>query len=292
MTDTKITLAGDLGKPADTFIEKISDAVAGIAKPYQIIRVAKAEVEAAKIRALGDIKIQELQQRALIRFAVEETNRQANMESIAYKALEGLTDDAQPDQMENDWIVNFFDKCRLISDEQMQELWAKLLAGEANKPGSYSKRVVAAVSTLSKSEAESFNTLCSFGWTIGDELTPLIYDTTSDMYKSHGLTFDSLTELDAIGLISFDNIMGFIISGLAKEITTSYHGDSVDLLILPQADGKYDMSTGSVILTQVGRELGTVCNPRPIEGFKDYVLDYWKRHGYSIVGDDQNTTTD
>lgn len=46
MTDNPITLAGDLGKPANTFIEKVSDAVVGIAKPYQIIRVAKAEVEA------------------------------------------------------------------------------------------------------------------------------------------------------------------------------------------------------------------------------------------------------
>ena len=291
MNDNPITLAGDLGKPANTFIEKISDAVGGIAKPYQIIRVAKAEVEAAKIKALGDIKIQELQERALIRFAVEETNKQANMESIAYKALKGLTEDAQPDQMDNDWITDFFDKSRLISDEQMQELWAKILAGEANNPGSYSKRVVAAVSTLSKSEAQSFNTMCSFAWAIDNQLMPLIYDTLSDIYTSHGLTFASLTELDAIGLISFE-IQGFHTADLSQEITMSYHGDSVDLLLVPDGQGGYAIATGDVLLTQVGRELATVCNPRPIDGFKDYVLDHWKRHGYTIVGDDQNTTTD
>ena len=283
MTDTKITLAGDLGKPANTFIEKISDAVGGIAKPYQIIRVAKAEVQAAKIRALGDIEIQELQERALIRFAVEETNKQANMESIAYKALAGLTEDAQPDQMEDDWITDFFDKCRLVSDDDMQNLWAKILAGEANEVGSYSKRVVAAVSTLSKSEAELFNTLCSFGWTI-EQLTPLIYDIQSDIYQNHGVTFTVLLDFEAIGLISMSG-HGFGHTNASQEFGPSYHGESVDLLLPPEEHG-YHMNTGIVLLTGAGLELATVCNLRPIDGFKDYILDHWKQLGYTIVGDD------
>ena len=34
--------------------------------------------------------------------------------------------------MEEDWIANFFDKCRIVSDSEMQSLWARVLAGEAN----------------------------------------------------------------------------------------------------------------------------------------------------------------
>lgn len=40
---------GDLGKPADTLVKKISNAVGGIFAPYQVRRLAKAEAEAAVI---------------------------------------------------------------------------------------------------------------------------------------------------------------------------------------------------------------------------------------------------
>jgi hypothetical protein len=37
----------DLSKPATVLIEKISDAVGGIAKPWQTVRVARAEAKAS-----------------------------------------------------------------------------------------------------------------------------------------------------------------------------------------------------------------------------------------------------
>ncbi len=44
MTDgTSLVNIGELSKPATVLVEKISDAVGGIAKPWQIRRIAKAE---------------------------------------------------------------------------------------------------------------------------------------------------------------------------------------------------------------------------------------------------------
>ncbi len=37
---------GDLSKPVTVLIERVSDAVGGIAKPWQIKRIAKAETKA------------------------------------------------------------------------------------------------------------------------------------------------------------------------------------------------------------------------------------------------------
>ena len=133
---------GELAKPATVLIEKISEAIGGIFRPWQIRRVAQAEAEAEKIGAVAQIEISEIQERALRRFFVEEANKQANMESITRKALEDVKEDARPKEVENDWITNFFDKCRLVSDEEMQVLWGKILAGQANKPGSFSTRTV------------------------------------------------------------------------------------------------------------------------------------------------------
>jgi len=100
------------------------------------------------IHAKADLQISELQRRALGRLIEEEARKQLNMEQITQKALPQLVDRARPKDISNDWLTNFFDKCRNISEEEMQALWARVLAGEANKPGSYSKRTVNFLTTF------------------------------------------------------------------------------------------------------------------------------------------------
>ena len=70
---------GDLTKPANTLIEKISDAGIGLFAPWQIKRVAKADAEAAVIKAEAAIQITDLHRRAGYRFIEEEAQRQMNM---------------------------------------------------------------------------------------------------------------------------------------------------------------------------------------------------------------------
>ena len=133
---------GDLSRPATVLIEKVSDALGGYFKPYQIKRVAKAEGEAEIIKAQAQIEVTDLQRRALSRFVAEEAKKQDNIEKITEKAIPLLEESSKPQDVEDDWITNFFDKCRIISDDDMQSLWAKVLSGEANSPGSFSKRTV------------------------------------------------------------------------------------------------------------------------------------------------------
>jgi len=128
---------GELSKPATVLIEKISEAVGGVFRPYQIRRVADAEADAEKIRAVSKIEVTDLHRRAMCRFLEEEGKKQQNIEDITSKALPDVAENSTPEKIENDWLTNFFDKCRLISDEGMQKLWAKVLAGEANMPGHF-----------------------------------------------------------------------------------------------------------------------------------------------------------
>ena len=71
----------------------------------------------------------------------------------------------------------FFEKSRIVSDNEMQELWSRVLAGEANDPGTYSKRTVNFLSDLDKGEAALFTKLCGFVWLMGN-LVPLVCSTT------------------------------------------------------------------------------------------------------------------
>ncbi|HEY6120066.1 MAG TPA: hypothetical protein VIV66_08915 [Pyrinomonadaceae bacterium] len=46
--NTSLINIGELSRPATMLVEKTSDAVSGIFKPYQIVRVAKAEAQAER----------------------------------------------------------------------------------------------------------------------------------------------------------------------------------------------------------------------------------------------------
>lgn len=266
----------ELSKPATVLIKKISDAVGGIYKPYQTKRIAKAEAEAEKIRALADIEIKDLQQRALVRFVAEETKKQTNMEAITAKSISDLKDDARPENIEDDWISNFFEKCRLISDREMQGLWAKVLAGEANNPGTYSKRTVNFISSIDKSDAKLFTSLCSYGWfleSIEPNIEPLIYDTGDEIYTKNEITFASLTHLDDIGLISFDYLASFSRAPLPETVKILYHSTPINIKFKNQKNN--DFNAGNVHLSKIGQELAPISGGKPVPGFLDYVLKKW-----------------
>ena len=267
---------GELSKPATVLIEKISDAVGGVFKPAQIVRVAKAEAQADRIRAETQIEISGLQRRAFHRFLEEEAKKQKNIEDITAKALPQLEENSQPNEVEDDWITNFFDRCRLISDDEMQGLWSRVLAGEANAPGTYSKRTVNFLSYLDKNDAELFTKLCGFTWLIGN-LVPLIYDEQQQIYNKLGINFNTLSHLESIGLIQFQSL-GFRRLKLPKTFNVLYYGIPILLTMPNEIDN--EMQLGKVMLTKTGHELAPICGSKPVEGFFDFVHEKWKSEGY------------
>lgn len=279
---------GELSKPATVLIEKVSDAVGGLLKPWQIRRVAKAEVDAEKIKVLAEIETDELRRRALVRFIGEETKKQSNMESITGKATGLLYEGAEPQHMDNDWISNFFDKCKLVSNDEMQTLWAKILAGEANSLGKYSKRTVNFLSAIDKDDAMMFTVLCRFMWFIGD-FVPLVFKESDDIYQKYGINFNSLIHLDEVGFINFQHITGFKRAGLEKRGIVLYYKKPVILEFDRERDN--ELSIGRVLLTKVGQELASIVASEPIPELVEYVVGIWRKEGIvaEVPGKKDNT---
>lgn len=271
---------GGLAEPARVLIEKVSDAVGGIYKPYQIRRVAKAESEAEIVKANAKIEISELQQRALDRFLLEEATKQENIESITQKAILQLKKCADPAKIERDWIVDFFDKSRIVSDEEMQKLWSAILAGEANEPGTYSKRTLHLMASLDKKDALLFTKLCRFVWLISTP-TPLVFNSEDSIYKNNGVNFGSLKHLDAIGLISFESTFGYQRKGVGKKSLAIY-GEKAVALEFAQ-DENNSLEVGHAIFTDVGLQLAPFCQGQAIDGFERYVLAKWQQDGVGVA---------
>lgn len=269
--------AGDWAKPANMLIEKIADAIGGLAKPWQIKRVAEAESEAERIHTVAAIEITRLQKRAMTRLIAEEARKQNNIESITAKALPQLESGAKPENVEDDWIANFFDKSRLISDEGMQELWAKVLAGEANQAGRFSKRTINHLASLDKADAALFEKLCSFNFLLNVP-SPLIYDTQAKIHTDHGINFGTLSHLESIGFIQFNNLTYINIGPFPQKGYSSYFDEMV-YLEFPDSNN-CRLNVGKVRLTQIGEQLAPLCEAQPVEGFADYVREKWRAWGY------------
>jgi len=120
--------------------------------------MSMASLPAHEQDRLPNLPILSLEGRAQDRQAFQESIRQQNIESITAVAAEQLEDESavESDPVDPDWTTRFFRYAEDISNEQMQNIWGRILAGEVKKPGSYSYRTLEIIRNLAKIEAETF----------------------------------------------------------------------------------------------------------------------------------------
>ena len=260
------------GKAAETLIKESSRGVEGLYRPRQILKLAKANAAAALIAAKSEIEISEIRQRAWYRLKGEAIREQHNLEKIAARTTPLLSEGATADALDDDWFANFRNHARLVSSEEMQGVWARVLAGEINRPGTFSRRAINALVDLDQRDCNLFTKLCGFCWCIIDQNIPLIYNTEDAIYADRGLHYGVLNHLENIGLISI-NSEGFIRT-INKPANADYFGE--EFTLSPPEIQHHNFALGKVILTKVGAELAPIAGAEPLPGFKDYVLHRWK----------------
>jgi hypothetical protein len=274
MPGALIDLKG-LTEPAKVLIERISDAVGGLARPWQIERIARAEGRAEVIKAEAQIAVTEVERRAIRRLVAEEGKKQENIESIAGQAAEKVREDARPGDIEADWLTSFFERCRNISDDQMQSIWASLLADEANSPGRYQRKTIDLLATLGRVDANLFAQLKPFTLHVANRVLPVIYDHNDKLLESHGLDFEKLTHLQELGLINFNVTSNYQLTINADRLPLSYGPSVVWLHLKP--DRKLDF--GRVLFTKAGTELIGLC----AEARDAAILESWKDRWRSLT---------
>jgi len=261
---------GDLAKPATVLIEKVSNAVGVLYEPRRIRKKAEAEAEAEKIKVLAGIELTEIQQRGIERLVHQEARKQENIENITAQAAASLPPNAKTEDLEEDWIAHFFDKCKNVSDKDMQSLWSGLLAGEATTPGTYSKRTIDFVASMDKKDAELFTKFCQFTWMIGNSPIPLIFEDSNEIYKKNGISFSDLKHLDSIGLISFEATSGYRNMGFSKNAVIFYFGLPTLLEFTNDKDNEFIV--GKALFTQAGKELVNICGAQRNQEFYEYAV--------------------
>ena len=299
--DLLAQIAEGLTKPATVLIEKVAEAANIRYEPKHVVKMAIAQAEAAEIKAESDIKIADLEQRALLRWIREESLHQKNMEDTTAKAIPKLNEDADPHAIKDDWIIKFFDKCRLITDDEVQDLWASILAGEANSAGSYSPKTLTTLADMNQKSLSLFSDFCSLClvnlddpneflnsppyFKIKEARLPIIRGIINDV----GTLPSSRQDLDKFAQesISIYHKYGFGINefhlllehGLIQEDNTTHRYSSFwynnkIYVILNQQE----ITISGFYLTSVGKELFHIAKPTGSPKYLSAIIDFLQRY--------------
>lgn len=143
---------------ANKLIKLFADTASVWTEPARIRRVANARAEESRILTEAEIERERSLGDARHRMEILELRRQKNLEEIAKRVAEMRGIDFSIE--DPDFLVDFVESCKDTSDPTIQEIWAKLLAGEMDTKGSCSKRTLRMVRTMSREEALLVRGVC------------------------------------------------------------------------------------------------------------------------------------
>lgn len=126
---------------------------------------------------------------------------------VAEKARQFLEDCAKPQNISEDWFDFFFEKAKLVSNEEMKLIWSKVLAEEANYPGKIKPSLLHALSIMTYEQAQFFCNISRFALRAykKQNVHLLVFISKNrDSYEKFGITPRRLRELDRLGLIDCD----------------------------------------------------------------------------------------
>ena len=251
---------------------KMADATA-----YEINVVGEAMRNAADMPivydqnglAINSEDFSRLMQRAGTRLVLQETIKQHNIESVIDNAYEVLEKEGQCSQepVEQGWINRFFDSVADISDEDLQRLWGKILAGEIKQPKSYSLRTLETLKNLSKYEAELFQKITPCILTLGESL---FLPSDNELLERYGIRYGEIMALDECGLINSSGLISLnpLVSD-TKPVAVYNHSKMIMLQGLTTNEEK--ISIGEFGLTRAGKELFHILDCK----FNDeYIYDF------------------
>lgn len=252
------------GEPLTKLIDVVANGIGKLYEPRQMVRMARAEakvenikvIEKAKRNALLENNEDMYEQLSVVekRLLTKETRRQQHIEQVVSHAANvmSLETEVVSEPVNQDWIARFFDIVQDISNEQMQELWGRVLAGEVKQPKSFSLRTLETLRNITSEEAQLFEKIAPYMLYSGSYF---IYNNISDKNENLPISYEDVAQLIEIGLVQSGSM-----------VTMNYYNDSTNEVVHKMSCGDYlffitqppQMHTFSIPvypLTLIGNEL-------------------------------------
>lgn len=168
----------------------------------------------------------------------------------------------EEDNFSFDWLMRFFDAVGNISDEELQQLWGKVLASEITKPKACSLRTLDMIRNMSPEEAKTFSFLSKYVMQSGN--TYYIdsagffceedgHQKCRDYIQNQGLSYEEhIVPLLEAGALSQDHDLALYIS---RETSLKVHNDKICGIVMYHDDMPALFQRDAYLLTASGKEL-------------------------------------
>lgn len=264
-----------LSEPLTKLVEVTSAGIGTLYRPFGTVRQAKADAKAKIISAEAGTKILDLEQRARFRWEHRESLRQANIEKVVLQAANAMPAIVSKKPVDKDWILQFFDHAQDVCDDELQTLWARILAGEVAEPGAYSKRTLQFLKTIDKFDAEKFTGFCSFAFQLSDGWC-FIFESgaTDELMKEKLGNYALKNHFTSIGLLAPDTLAGTCESWDKLKFNyfeQEYIAESIAEPLPKKGLQRLDLPFSYYIFSQIGQQLFSISGAKPIEGLPEKV---------------------
>jgi hypothetical protein len=208
-----------------------------------------------------------------------------NLINISAKAAGYLNSEKQNDvAFDNDVFWGLIEHAKDISNEEVQELIAKIIAGEYNIPGTYSMSTLQTIKMLGKNELELFEKICTL-IVNGDQIPHNIFmlpENIKEIMAELSIDFGSLQLLQSLGLVLPNDMRRTMRNPEKLTYQVSYFDKKI--LFSPENEDFINIQTPNFYgLSPVGIQIVKHLSPKFSEKYFDWLKENYKISNYKLL---------
>jgi len=208
-----------------------------------------------------DISEPPLEQRAIEVKNYREAQKELNVESVTAIAAEQLKDEdpVTDEPVNRDWTTRFFNIVEDVSDEEMQTLWGRILAGEIKKPKSFSLRTLELLRNLTQEEARIFTEVANL--TITRHKDTFIFK-GEDWLNKGPIAYSYIAEMKELGILNTGDFMAYTVEKKRQDTSVVFYLGKTAVIAERNVDAP-EFLMPAYYFTKSGKELLQLINQNP-----------------------------
>ena len=224
------------------------------------------------------------------KFAQRIVRERVNVDQIATLAVQELAKLQLPHQVsdnsteersdvDEDWLNVFEGEAAQVSSEHAQKVFAKILAGEINRPSSFSKKTLKLISQLDNQAARLFSLACSMSVSL--QVSGKIHDARvlglgqigQNSLAAYGLPYGACVILQEYGLVVSD-LSGYGDYQVCQQVDGVInlpltHQNEKWMLVKQPGQVRSEMRLEGMQLSASGRELLSIVELQPVPEYTE-----------------------
>ena len=202
-----------------------------------------------------------------------------NKTQIVDKAISLLEKGDNPEKLDNDWVLRFFEFCKAVSNEDLQYVWAKILANECKENSNNSFKLLNTISEISNNEINLIRKIlkeCNYGIRNFEAIG--IICIKNEYLEDIDIKYDEIIKLEDFGIMKRE------ITTLQDEISFDLENETIRFIRKPEKKGYLNLTKYANFyrFTHIGMEIIELINEE-INGNQFKKLEKAFDYEYNVI---------